>query len=99
MHPHLLRHACASHLLNNGCSLDVIADLLGHDNLDITAHYAQVSTRLMMDTYRSARKKSIPKKGVQVCASLHALSWVSSLSPAWQIQWGEAECPKDELPS
>jgi len=56
-----------------------------------------------MDTYRSARKKSIPKKGVQVCASLHALSWVSSLSPAWQIQTGkaayEAECPKDELPS
>jgi len=41
MHPHLLRHACATHLLNNGCSLDVIADLLGHVNLDITAQYAQ----------------------------------------------------------
>lgn len=85
MHPHLLRHACATHLLNNGCSLDVIADLLGHDNLDITAHYAQVSTRLMMDTYiaplirTQSSKKSIPKKGEQVCASLHAFSWVSSL--------------------
>jgi len=37
--------------LDNGCALDVIAEILGHDNLDITAHYAQVSTRLMMATY------------------------------------------------
>ena len=54
MHPHLLRHACATHMLENGCPLDVIANVLGHDNLDITAHYAQVSTRLMMKTYNAA---------------------------------------------
>jgi integrase/recombinase XerC len=54
MHPHLLRHACATHMLDNGCPLDVIAQILGHDNLDVTGHYAQVSTRLMMDTYNSA---------------------------------------------
>jgi site-specific recombinase XerD len=54
MHPHLLRHACATHLLDNGCPLDVIAQILGHDNLDVTAQYAQVSTRLMMDTYNRA---------------------------------------------
>ena len=54
MHPHLLRHACATHMLDNGCPLDVISHILGHDSLDVTAHYAQVSTRLMMQTYRSA---------------------------------------------
>jgi len=54
MHPHLLRHACATHMLDNGCPLDVIAAVLGHDNLDVTAHYAQVSTRLMMATYNQA---------------------------------------------
>jgi site-specific recombinase XerD len=54
MHPRLLRHACATHMLDNGCPLDVIAQILGHDNLDVTAHYAQVSTRLMMDTYNAA---------------------------------------------
>ena len=54
MHPHLLRHACATHMLDNGCPLDVIAQILGHDNLDVTAHYAQVSIRLMMDTYNAA---------------------------------------------
>lgn len=54
MHPHLLRHACATHMLDNGCPLDVISAILGHDNLDVTAHYAQVSTRLMMATYNQA---------------------------------------------
>jgi integrase/recombinase XerC len=54
MHPHLLRHACATHMLENGCPLDVIAHVLGHDNLDITAHYAQVSSRLMMKSYNAA---------------------------------------------
>ena len=53
MHPHLLRHPCATHMLENGCPLDVIA-MVGHDNLDITAHYAQVSTRLMMKSYNAA---------------------------------------------
>jgi integrase/recombinase XerC len=54
MHPHLLRHACATHLLENRCPLDVIAAILGHDRLDVTAHYAQVSTRFMMDSYNAA---------------------------------------------
>ena len=30
------------------------ADVLGHDNLNIIAHYAQVSTRLMMNAYNAA---------------------------------------------
>ena len=28
--------------------------ILGHDSLDVTAHYAQLSTRLMMTTYNAA---------------------------------------------
>jgi site-specific recombinase XerD len=54
MHPHLLRHACATHMLDNGCPLDVISQILGHDSLDVTAFYAQVSTRLMMKEYNGA---------------------------------------------
>jgi integrase/recombinase XerC len=54
MHPHLLRHTCATHMLDNGCPLDVISNILGHDNLEVTAHYAQVSTRLMMKEYNRA---------------------------------------------
>lgn len=53
MHPHLLRHACATHLLDNGCPLDVIGQLLGHARLSTTAHYARVSIRLVLDAYKA----------------------------------------------
>jgi integrase/recombinase XerC len=62
MHPHLLRHACATHMLDNGAPLDVIQHLLGHDNIEITAHYAQVSTRLMMSAYNHAHPHAMGRK-------------------------------------
>jgi site-specific recombinase XerD len=40
--------------LDNGSPLDVIGHILGHDNIDVTAHYAQVSTRLIVVTYDRA---------------------------------------------
>src|SRR5260370_8892732 len=67
LHPHLLRHACATHLLDNGCPLDVISKILGHDNIDITAYYAQVSTRLMMKTYNAAHPHSRPPPDFVAC--------------------------------
>ena len=39
---HSLRHACASHLINNGSSLKEISDLLGHRLFDTTRVYAKV---------------------------------------------------------
>jgi site-specific recombinase XerD len=40
--PHSLRHACATHLVNEGVSLKIISDHLGHANLDTTMIYARV---------------------------------------------------------
>jgi len=54
MNPHLLRHACATHMLNNGASLIVIQQLLGHARISTTASYAFVSTALMNKTYNAA---------------------------------------------
>lgn len=51
LHPHQLRHACATHMLDNGASLVVIQKLLGHTKLSTTALYAFVSTGLMQRTY------------------------------------------------
>jgi integrase/recombinase XerD len=39
---HSLRHACASHLINNGHTLKEISDLLGHKMLDTTRIYTKV---------------------------------------------------------
>jgi len=45
VHPHLLRHACATHLLEAGADVESIGTLLGHKSANSTAHYAKVSTK------------------------------------------------------
>jgi integrase/recombinase XerC len=62
MHPHTLRHACASHMLDRGAPLVVIAQLLGHARLSTTSAYAHVSHRKLLDAYRKAHPHA---KGAQ----------------------------------
>jgi integrase/recombinase XerD len=40
---HGFRHACASHLLENGCSIRIIQEFLGHSKLSTTEIYTQVN--------------------------------------------------------
>lgn len=47
--PHALRHAFATHLLQNGQPLKVIADLLGHRSLGAASIYAKVDHPLLLD--------------------------------------------------
>ncbi len=41
--PHLLRHACATHMLQNGCNVRVLQELLGHKSIAVTQLYTAVN--------------------------------------------------------
>jgi integrase/recombinase XerC len=53
-HPHLLRHACGTHMHDNGASLQAISTLLGHEKLSTTQIYTRVSVSRMKAVYDRA---------------------------------------------
>ncbi len=51
VHPHTLRHAFGTHMLEEGAGLRAIQELLGHERLATTQRYTQLSVKHMMDVY------------------------------------------------
>ena len=58
---HLFRHACGTHMLENGADIRYVQEQLGHSSLQTTQVYAQVSLAKLKEAHAKSHPSAKPQ--------------------------------------